>query len=100
MLTKVEEQKEAQAVPERPIWYVPCWLCSIPIEVRHSKKNKPFLICNNCGVQIFIRYDRAEELLIEKIKKQEEDNGNRKISGSAGNAESAKASKRRNSKAQ
>ncbi|MFC1979134.1 hypothetical protein ACFLVP_04010 [Chloroflexota bacterium] len=99
MPTKVKEQKEAQPVPERPIWRIPCWLCGMPVEVRHSKKDKPFLICNNCGVQIFIRYSRAAELLIEKIKQQERENGNREISGGTGNAKPTKASKRSSAEA-
>ena len=34
----------------------PCNLCGAPLEVRETKKDKPYLICNSCGVQVFIRY--------------------------------------------
>ncbi|MFC2034200.1 hypothetical protein ACFLTT_02210 [Chloroflexota bacterium] len=47
---------------------VPCWLCNSVVPVKFSKKNKPFLICNNCGVQTFVRYGKAEELLIDKVE--------------------------------
>lgn len=49
-------------------WPVPCWLCGEPVRMRFSKKNKPFLLCKNCGTQVFIRYDKGEDLLIEKIQ--------------------------------
>ncbi len=47
---------------------IPCWLCGSAVSVKFSKKDKPFLICNNCGVQTFIRYGKAEELLIYKVQ--------------------------------
>ena len=71
MPAKTKDQKDTQPVQKKPVWFIPCWLCGIPVEIRHSKKDKPFLICNNCGVQTFIRYGRAEELLVAKIKQQE-----------------------------
>ena len=52
-------------------WVIPCWLCGSPIPVKFSKKRKPYLICDNCGLQIFIRYGKAEDLLIAKIKQQQ-----------------------------
>src|SRR5258705_882402 len=33
----------------------PCPICSMPQDVRGSKKGKPYIICNTCGVQVFIR---------------------------------------------
>ena len=49
-------------------WTVPCWICGEPTRVRFSKKSKPFLLCKNCGCQVFIRYGKGEDLLIEKIE--------------------------------
>ena len=49
---------------------VSCWLCGTPTEIQWTKKNKPYLTCTECGVQIFVRYERAEELLAEKVRKQ------------------------------
>ena len=47
---------------------IPCWLCEAPVPIKFTKKNKIYLICNNCGIQTFLRYGKAEELLIAKIK--------------------------------
>src|SRR5712691_5536259 len=33
----------------------PCPVCTIPREVRQTKKNKPYITCDPCGVQLFIR---------------------------------------------
>ncbi len=47
---------------------IPCWLCGHMVEVKFSRKDKPYMICNNCGIQTFIRYGQAEELLLAKVK--------------------------------
>ncbi len=44
------EPEELQ--PER--WF-PCPICKEPLEVRTSKKGKPYVVCNTCGMQMFIR---------------------------------------------
>ncbi len=33
----------------------PCLVCMGPREVRQTKKDKPYLVCDPCGVQVFIR---------------------------------------------
>lgn len=33
----------------------PCPVCTQPREVRVTKKGKPYLVCDPCGVQVFIR---------------------------------------------
>ena len=33
----------------------PCPVCSEGLQVRESKKRKPYVICNACGVQLFVR---------------------------------------------
>ena len=33
----------------------PCPVCTHPLEVRLTKKNKPYVTCDPCGVQLFIR---------------------------------------------
>lgn len=33
----------------------PCPLCGKPLDVRATKKKKPYVICDPCGVQLFIR---------------------------------------------
>ncbi len=35
----------------------PCPLCSVPLEVLYSKKDKPYIQCHTDGMQMFIRYD-------------------------------------------
>jgi len=55
-------------VKDRPKVMIPCWLCGSPVPVKFTKKDKPYLVCANCGVQTFIRYGKAEGLLIAKIK--------------------------------
>ena len=46
---------------------VACWLCGTVVQVRFSKKDKPYLVCD-CGIQVFVRYKKAERLLAEKVK--------------------------------
>ncbi len=43
----------------------PCPVCAMPQEVRGSKKGKPYITCNTCGVQVFIR----GRIGIEEFKK-------------------------------
>jgi len=33
----------------------PCPVCTQPREVRVTKKDKPYVICDPCGVQLFVR---------------------------------------------
>lgn len=33
----------------------PCPICTQAREVRTTKKGKPYLICDSCGVQLFVR---------------------------------------------
>ncbi len=33
----------------------PCPVCTKPLEVRLTKKDKPYVTCDPCGVQVFIR---------------------------------------------
>jgi len=33
----------------------PCPVCTKPLEVRVTKKEKPYVTCNPCGVQLFVR---------------------------------------------
>src|SRR6266852_3197473 len=45
----------------------PCPVCTDPLEVRQTKKGKPYLVCDPCGIQVFIRgpagIDAFERLL-------------------------------------
>jgi len=33
----------------------PCPVCAVSLDVRLSKKDKPYVVCNDCGVQMFVR---------------------------------------------
>ncbi len=33
----------------------PCPVCNTPLDVRESKKVKPYVVCDYCGVQMFVR---------------------------------------------
>ncbi len=33
----------------------PCPICTAPRQVKLTKKNKPYLTCDPCGVQVFVR---------------------------------------------
>jgi len=37
------------------MWFA-CPLCSRRCQVRTTKKAKPYLICDDCGLQMFVRY--------------------------------------------
>jgi DNA-directed RNA polymerase subunit RPC12/RpoP len=39
---------------EQPKQY-PCFLCGEAMPIKSSKKGKPYLICDPCGLQVFIR---------------------------------------------
>jgi predicted RNA-binding Zn-ribbon protein involved in translation (DUF1610 family) len=34
----------------------PCPLCGAGLPVLASKRNKPYFVCNHCGVQMFVRW--------------------------------------------
>jgi len=33
----------------------PCPVCTRPLEAQMTKKDKPYVICDPCGVQVFVR---------------------------------------------
>ena len=43
----------------------PCPLCNIKRKIGISKKDKPYLVCNYCGMQLFVRGEKG----IQKLKK-------------------------------
>jgi DNA-directed RNA polymerase subunit RPC12/RpoP len=46
---------------------IPCFLCSQKLEQRTDKRNKPYFVCDPCGVQIFVRGRQGIENLAELI---------------------------------
>ncbi len=45
-----------------------CFLCQRHLEVRTSKKNKPYLVCNDCGIQVFVRFEKGMKRLERLLK--------------------------------
>lgn len=46
-----------------------CPLCDRAIKLGYSKKGKTYATCNSCGLQLFLRSDRAEQRLAEILAK-------------------------------
>ena len=46
----------------------PCFLCGNGLEVKLSKKNKPYFICEPCGIQVFIRREKGRTLLYQLLE--------------------------------
>ena len=49
----------------------PCPLCGEGRVVRASKRNKPYLVCNGCGVQLFVRTEDGIKRLRDLMDKAE-----------------------------
>lgn len=45
--------------------FFPCPTCDEGLDVRTSKNGKPYVVCNQCGVQLFVRMQPG----IEKFEK-------------------------------
>ena len=52
----------------------PCPLCAEGLEIRESKKGKPYVVCYGCGVQIFVRTEPGIRRLSELVKNAEKRN--------------------------
>ena len=48
-----------------------CPLCKEWLEIKVSKKDLPYVICDTCGVQMFIRYEKGAKRLKKLVEKQE-----------------------------
>jgi hypothetical protein len=46
---------------------IPCFLCSQKLEQRTDKHDKPYFVCDPCGVQTFVRGRQGIENLAELI---------------------------------
>ena len=42
---------------------IPCFLCSQPVDIRRDKHQKPYFVCDGCGVQAFIRRLKGMQFL-------------------------------------
>ncbi len=52
----------------------PCPICGEGLEVRESKKRKPYLVCDRCGVQMFVRSETGIRKFRELVEKAESRN--------------------------
>src|SRR5271154_7138417 len=48
----------------------PCCLCGNDLEIRFSKKNKPYTTCFDCGIQTFFRGKRGIQHLQEAVRSE------------------------------
>jgi DNA-directed RNA polymerase subunit RPC12/RpoP len=51
---------------------LPCFLCGKQLNQRTDKNNKPYFICNPCGMQIFIRRELGIQKLADLIRNLKE----------------------------
>jgi transcription elongation factor Elf1 len=54
-------------------WF-PCPVCLRPLDVRTSKRKKPYVICSPCGVQMFIRERAGIEVFEALVEQGRKDN--------------------------
>lgn len=66
----MDEHRATDTLPPAPTFYYPCPICSTLLDVRLSKKGRPYLTCDQCGMQLFVRTDegvrRFEKLVVTK----------------------------------
>ncbi len=48
--------------------FLPCILCGRKLEKRTDKNQKPYFVCDPCGIQLFVRRKRGIELLEEAFR--------------------------------
>ena len=51
---------------------LPCFLCGKQLNQRTDKNNKPYFICNPCGMQVFIRRELGIQKLADLIRNLKE----------------------------
>ena len=47
-----------------------CFLCGKPVPVKKTRKEKPYIVCDDCGLQMFLRYEKGIKALREKVYNQ------------------------------
>jgi DNA-directed RNA polymerase subunit RPC12/RpoP len=47
---------------------IPCFLCSQELRLRRDKHEKPYFVCDSCGMQIFVRGRQGIENLAQLIE--------------------------------
>lgn len=49
---------------------VQCFLCGRWTDVRISKKDRPYFVCDACGIQVFVRGNKGIERLKEHVREE------------------------------
>lgn len=61
------EKQNVNVTQSRANTFLPCFLCGNNLETRLSKNRKPYFVCYECGIQLFVRgkagIRKLEELL-------------------------------------
>ncbi len=52
----------------------PCPVCSASLDVRETKKRKPYVVCDPCGVQMFVRGARGIQRFESQVARGESGN--------------------------
>jgi DNA-directed RNA polymerase subunit RPC12/RpoP len=60
-------------MPTRTSDKFPCPVCLQPLDVRLTKKDKPYVTCDPCGVQLFIRGPAGIEEFNRLIERENRD---------------------------
>jgi len=47
-----------------------CPVCEDWLPVKKSKRDSPYIVCNNCGVQMFVRYKEGIDKFFRKCSKR------------------------------
>jgi len=59
---------------KRDLRLFPCCVCGEAREVRTTKKGKPYMICDPCGVQMFVRVETGIRRFEQLVADAEENN--------------------------
>ena len=59
---------------KRDLRLFPCCVCGGAREVRTTKKGKPYMICDPCGVQMFVRVETGIRRFEQLIANADENN--------------------------
>ena len=55
----MDRHPQTDAASQSPTFYFPCPICGTSLDVRLSKKGRPYLTCDACGMQLFVRTDEG-----------------------------------------
>ena len=51
---------------------IPCFLCKRNLEIRFSKKNRPYTVCDYCQTQTFVRGRKGIAQLATLVQERDE----------------------------